>query len=72
MTDPAKAFKRLSAAEALRALYIDFEGRCRALVLVSSTGTGSRRRSRAPSTSTGESSPTESPEDIGRSSPNRW
>lgn len=26
MTDPAKAFKRLSAADALRALYIDFEG----------------------------------------------
>jgi hypothetical protein len=26
MTDPANAFKRLSAAEALRALYIDFEG----------------------------------------------
>jgi hypothetical protein len=26
MTDPADAFKRLSAAEALRALYIDFEG----------------------------------------------
>ena len=26
MTDPAQAFKRLSAAEALRALYIDFEG----------------------------------------------
>lgn len=26
MTDPAKAFKRLSAAEGLRALYIDFEG----------------------------------------------
>ncbi len=26
MTDPAHAFKRLSAAEALRALYIDFEG----------------------------------------------
>lgn len=26
MTDPANPFKRLSAAEALRALYIDFEG----------------------------------------------
>lgn len=26
MTDPANAFKRLSAAEALHALYIDFEG----------------------------------------------
>lgn len=26
MTDPANAFKGLSAAEALRALYIDFEG----------------------------------------------
>ena len=26
MTDPANAFKRLSTAEALRALYIDFEG----------------------------------------------
>jgi hypothetical protein len=26
MTDPTKAFRRLSAAEALRALYIDFEG----------------------------------------------
>jgi hypothetical protein len=26
MTDPANAFKRLSAYEALRALYIDFEG----------------------------------------------
>lgn len=26
MTDPTNAFKRLSAAEALRALYIDFEG----------------------------------------------
>jgi hypothetical protein len=26
MTDPINAFKRLSAAEALRALYIDFEG----------------------------------------------
>lgn len=27
MTDPANAFKRLSAPEALRALYIDVEGR---------------------------------------------
>lgn len=26
MTDQARAFKRLSTAEALRALYIDFEG----------------------------------------------
>lgn len=26
MTDPANAFKRLSASEALRALYVDFEG----------------------------------------------